>query len=140
MTEKMIAMALALTAAGCTAEAPPYVAAAGPQPLAPKAAAELEEELRGRVPGRPQTCVQSRDIRANKAIGDQAILFQGRNLNIVYLNQPAGRCPGLLHGRTLITRTYSTRLCAGEIAEIVEPVSGTSVGTCILGEFTPYRG
>lgn len=139
MKEKLFAVALATSAVGCMVGAAPESAAGPAQPMSAKAAAELEEELRGRVAGNPVSCVHNRDLRTNQAIGDQAILFQGRNLNIVYLNQPAGRCAGLTHGRALITRTYSTKLCAGDIAEIVEPVSGAGVGTCVLGDFTPYR-
>jgi hypothetical protein len=39
----------------------------------------------------------------------------------------------------MVTRTTSTRLCEGDIATVVDPVSGIFHGSCALGAFTPYR-
>ena len=104
-----------------------------------RAEAELADELEGRVAGEPVTCISQRDIRAHEAAGDGLILFEGRG-DVDYLNHPqGGGCPTLRFGRALVFRTTSTRLCAGEVASVIEPVSGGSYGSCILGEFTPYR-
>ena len=53
-------------------------------------------------------------------------------------NQPAGGCPSLSLGRSLRTRTISTRLCQGDIVTVFDPVSGAEYGGCGLGQFVPY--
>jgi hypothetical protein len=98
---------------------------------------ELAEELRGRVAGQPQSCVQLRNLRGNHSAGD-AIIFEGQG-DVIYVNRPAGGCPDLGHGRALQTRSFSTQLCRGEIATVFDPVSGIQYGSCGLGDFVPYR-
>ncbi|HEV2748086.1 MAG TPA: hypothetical protein VGW34_12415 [Allosphingosinicella sp.] len=113
--------------------------AAGPAPMSAAAEDELARELAGRSPDRPVSCVSQRDLRGNRTIGDELILFQGRTSGVVYLNRPEAGCPGLNLGRALVTRTTSSQLCAGDIATVFEPVSGAEFGGCVLGDFTPYR-
>jgi hypothetical protein len=132
MMKKLILIALAGIAGASIAAQP-----AGD--LSPKDESELARALGNRVAGPPTSCVHQRDIRSSRSIGDGLIVFQGRNNSIVYLNEPRARCAGLTRNSALITRTYSTKLCAGDIAEIVEPVSGAGFGSCVLGDFTPYR-
>jgi hypothetical protein len=112
-------------------------APAGPVELSPSAQAELAEELEGRVAGEPVSCVDQREIRSNRSIGSGVILFEGDS-DILWVNRPQGGCP-LQFGRTLVTRSTTMRLCEGEIASVMEPVSGANYGACVLGEFTPYR-
>lgn len=113
-------------------------AASGPMERSARAEAELADELEGRVAGQPVSCVDQRDIRGQEAVGDGLILFEGRG-DVDYLNHPRGGCPTLNFGRTLVFNRTTSRLCEGEIASVVEAVSGGSYGSCILGEFTPYR-
>ena len=140
MSKVIVAAALALGVAGCTYQdgtdtRPP------PAPLAAtgERGETLEEVLRGRTPGEPQECVQSRDLGGNRGFGDRAILFSGPNGSVVYLNQPDAACPPLHAGRALRVRTITTRLCRGDIVEVRERGTGTTVGACALGPFTPYR-
>jgi hypothetical protein len=98
---------------------------------------ELAEELRGRVAGQPQSCVQLRNLRGNHSAGD-AIIFEG-NGGLIYVNRPAGGCPDLNSGRALQTRAFSTQLCRGDIATVYDPVSNIFYGSCGLGDFVPYR-
>lgn len=114
-------------------------AASGPMERSARAEAELADELENRIAGEPVSCVSQRDLRGHEAVGDGLILFEGKG-EVDYLNHPrGGGCPNLNYGRTLVFRTTSTRLCEGEVASVVEAVSGGSYGSCILGEFTPYR-
>ena len=115
------------------------IAAQSAGELDPRDQDELARALGNRVAGPPTSCVHQRDIRSSRSIGDSLIVFQGRNNSIVYLNEPRARCAGLTRNSALVTRTYSNKLCAGDIAEIVEPVSGAGFGSCVLGDFTPYR-
>jgi uncharacterized protein DUF6491 len=98
----------------------------------------LAEALAGRTPGPPVSCVSQRGLGSNRAIGDQAILFEATG-DTVYVNRPAGGCPGLGFGRTLVIRTTISQLCRGDIVTVLDPVSGTEYGGCGLGDFIPYR-
>ena len=126
--KKIIALLL-LPLAGCVAEPPMEMSAS--------AQAELAAELRGRVAGQPQSCVSRRNLRGNRAIGENAILFDTTGNNLVYVNDAP--CPELRPHYAMLTRSPSSQLCAGDIAEIFDPVSGITIGSCPLGRFTPYR-
>ena len=102
------------------------------------ARAALSDELRNYEPaGQPVSCVSQRDLRGNRSAGD-AIIFTGPG-DRIWVNRPAGGCPGVGAGRSLVTRTSSTQLCRGDIANVVDLVSGHSGGGCPLGDFVPYR-
>lgn len=100
--------------------------------------AKLDKALRNYEQAGPAvSCVNQRDLGGNKSIGD-AILFSGAR-GRAYVNRPAGGCPSMNFGGTLVTRTSSSQLCRGDIARVVDPVSGFSYGGCGLGEFVPYK-
>lgn len=99
-----------------------------------------EAMLEGRVAGPPVDCVNQRDLGGNRSLADGSLLFDGRTSGgIIYVNRPAAGCPSVNAGRALIVRTPSTRLCRGDIVNVVDPVNGMSYGSCGLGDFTPYR-
>jgi hypothetical protein len=83
--------------------------------------------------------VSQRDLRGNRSVGEDVILFDGRSRDVVYVNRPAGGCPELNSGRAIVTRTTSNQLCRGDIAVVFDTQSGMEFGGCGLGEFTPYR-
>ena len=126
----IVALALAGFTAGCMAEAP--------APVSTRADARLDAALEGRTAGQPVDCVSQRDLRGNRTTPDGAIIFEAAG-DVVYLNRPAGGCPGLGPGRTLVTRTISSRLCRGDIVTVTDPVAHIEYGGCGLGAFTPYR-
>ena len=128
--KKLVAISIAMLVAGCAAQEPMEMSA--------EAQTELAEALRGRSAGAPVACVNQRLLRGNRSIGEDAIIFEGAG-GTLYVNRPAAGCPSLELGRALITRTPSTRLCAGDIATVFDPVSGIEYGSCGLSEFTPYR-
>jgi hypothetical protein len=103
-----------------------------------RAAAEagLAEALAGYSPGATTSCVNSRDLEGNRSFGEQAILFDGTG-DRQYLNRP-NNCPTLGYGRALRVRSVSTRLCRGDIADVIDLSSRVSYGGCSLGDFTEY--
>jgi hypothetical protein len=129
---------LALAAlGGCAGEPSPSEQAASARREA-AASAELADALKGKVPGKPVSCINLRDIRSTKTIGDRTLLYETSS-QLVYRNDPVGGCPASAPGRTLITRTPSTQLCRGDIVRVVDLTAGFDVGSCGLGDFTPYR-
>ncbi len=131
--KKIILLPLIALAAGCTA-----AAGDAPEEMSANAQSRLAEELRGRTAGQTTSCVQQRTLRGNRSVGESAILFEGPG-NVIYVNRPPAGCPELDTGRALVTRTISNQLCRGDIATVVDPVSGITYGSCGLGDFTPYR-
>lgn len=104
-----------------------------------KEAQKLARALAGRMPGKPVDCISNYRGSDMQIIDDQTILF--REGGTVYVQKPRGGCYGLGNGNyTLITRLHAThRLCSGQIGEMVDRVSGFGYGSCVFGEFLPYR-
>lgn len=96
----------------------------------------IDAQLAAREPGAPLRCVPYRDLRGNQSAKD-VLLFRGRR-DILYVNRPTAGCPGLEAGRSIQTRTTASQLCAGDIVQVFDPVSGMDYGSCPLGEFVPY--
>jgi hypothetical protein len=132
--KQILCVALAgLAAAGCTMNGPTDPEAAR------RGAAELDAALQGyEQAGTPVSCVSLRDLRGNRSAGD-AIIFEGQTSGTLFVNRPPGGCPSLDYGRALVTRTTTSQLCRGDIADVVDPVSHTNFGGCGLGDFVPYK-
>ncbi len=122
--------------AACTT-APP------PGPRSAEAEAELQQLIAGRTAGQPMSCLPGYNSRSSNmtAIDDSTIAFSNGSGGDVYVsNVTSGGCARLASGfYTLVTRTTGSRLCSGDIANVTDLRTGIIVGSCALGEFTPYR-
>ena len=127
--KKLFAAACVLGLAACTP--------AEPVELTGNQETEFAAAIEGRTAGQPVDCVNLRDLGSNRSIGEALILFRSHAGGTVYVNRPPAGCPDLRH-RTLVTQTPSGRLCRGDIATVIDPVSRTYHGSCGLGDFTPY--
>jgi hypothetical protein len=133
----LIPFAALAVLAGCTGTPSPSEEAAAARRVA-RAETELADALKGKTAGKPVSCVNLRDLRSTKTIGDRTLIYEVSS-RLAYRNDPAGGCPASAAGRTLITRTPSTQLCRGDIVRVVDLTAGFDVGTCLLGDFIPYR-
>ena len=124
-------------AAGCMSGPPSERAQAAAAERDAEYSAELADALEGRVAGRPVSCINQRDIRSSKNIGERTILYDTGS--VIYRNDPPGGCEGPGLGKTLITRTPSTQLCRGDIARVVDLSIPTEYGSCSYSDFVPYR-
>ncbi len=106
---------------------------------AAKNEADLSEALAGRVAGQPQDCVEAAELGKNRSFGNGVIVFTSPTGAVLWVNRPAGGCPGLDAGRAIQTQTPGTRLCRGDIVTVFDPFTGDRYGSCTLSEFTPYR-
>ncbi|MCL6698962.1 hypothetical protein LZ496_09230 [Sphingomonas sp. NSE70-1] len=102
----------------------------------PETTQKLAKALAGRTAGHPVNCINERSKM--QIIDDGTILF--RDGGIVYVQQPRGGCYGLTTGMSLIRPAYgTTRLCSGDINNIVDVRTGFGAGACVYSEFVPYR-
>jgi hypothetical protein len=89
--------------------------------------------------GPPTDCVSERELGDNHSVGHSTIIFNGTTSSRLWVNHPNGGCANLNRGLALVIRTPSARFCRGDIAEVVDPVAHIPYGSCVLGDFTPYR-
>lgn len=101
-------------------------------------AAKLDETLAGYTPGKPVTCVESRDLRGPEAYGETTLLFRASR-KLIWRTETSGSCDDIKRGDALITNQFSSRLCSGDIARTANLQAGFSTGSCVIGEFVPYR-
>lgn len=129
---------LAAAAAGCSYQAPPP---GPPQPsiVDQRAQAKLSQLLAGKVPGPPQSCLANYRQKEMIVVNGNTIAFRD-GVNRVWITHPQGSCEMLSSGPyALVTRQIGgLGLCAGDIGEVVDTMSGTTVGSCVMGPFVPY--
>ena len=118
--------------AGCTATAEQPIRTA-------KGQEEYQRLIAGKVAGQPISCLPVYRANDMVVIDEQTVAFR-QGGNRVYIAHMPGGCSNL--GRapyTMVTRQVGSQgLCRGDIATIVDPVNGITVGSCVFGDFTPY--
>ena len=129
----LLLSAAALT--GCNAVPPQQAAMAQAE-----AQTKLNKLLAGKVPGAPQSCLPH--YRANDmiVIDDYTIAFRD-GVNRVWINKPRGGCNMLSSGPyALVTRQAGGMgLCRGDIGQVVDTLSHSTVGACSFSDFVPYN-
>ena len=114
-----------------------------PRQLEAQAAAEagdraaIDRELAGFTPGPPQSCVQQTQLREMSSHGD-TLIYRSTS-GVRYVNHTSGGCSPDRDDAFLVTRTPSTSLCRGDIAQAINRTSRFPVGSCSYGDFVPYR-
>ncbi|MCJ8158022.1 DUF6491 family protein [Sphingomonas sp. LaA6.9] len=104
-----------------------------------RADAELTKALKGRVQsGEPTDCITLHQARSSTTIRDRAVVYEMAG-DMVYVNNFQGGCAGLNDTKAIITRSTTSQLCRGDIATVTDLVAGFSTGSCIFGDFVPYR-
>lgn len=129
MTRRSIPLAVSLALIGCSTTPPP--AAADQQ-------ARLAEALSGRVAGEAVACLPHNRSGGVEAIGGTLLFRDGSR---VWLNRSQGSgCAALEASHyALVTRSFgSSRLCSGDLAQVIDPTTGVFAGSCALGDFVPY--
>lgn len=99
--------------------------------------AQLDKALAGLVPGKPQDCLYQRTGYDTQRVGDK-ILYK-RSRSEIYVTDTGGGCFGLRNGDAIVTKSYTSQLCRGDIVRTVDLTSRFPTGSCTFGEFVPYR-
>ena len=119
--------------AGCSVGPPP-----APVALDAKQQARMAQLLGGKVAGAPQSCLPNWRTHNMTAIDDSTLIFQ-ESPGRVWVQKPQNPCNLVSMGPyALVTRTTTGMLCRGDIAQVVDPLSGSNVGSCVMGDFVPY--
>jgi hypothetical protein len=127
-----------LTLAAVVALGACQTAATEPAQRSARAQQTYESLLAGKVAGQPVRCLPNFRTNDMVPIDENTILF--RDGRTVYVNTPIGSCYGLgRFNNALVTRTFNSNLCRGDIAQVVDPTTGVHAGSCALGDFVPYR-
>lgn len=98
---------------------------------------DLDKQLAGLVPGKPQACIDPVRYRETTRVGDTILYKNGRN--DIMRNDTGGGCFGLRRGDAIVTRTFGSQLCRGDIVQTVDMVSRVQSGSCAFNDFVPYR-
>jgi len=106
-------------ATGAALIATSTIAVAEKDEYSAKSAEKLGKALAGRTAGTPVGCISNTRGSDMTVIDDYTILFK--------------------EGGTVTRIAGSNRLCSGQIGSLVDRVSGYSYGSCVFGEFVPYR-
>ncbi|WP_294393560.1 hypothetical protein [uncultured Sphingomonas sp.] len=96
---------------------------------------ELAKLLAGRSPGKPVDCLPLSRYSDTRTIGSTVAY---RVASTWYVNRFSGGCPSLRPGNALVSRHNSSRICRGDIAQVVIPSAGVPLGSCVFDSFTPY--
>lgn len=98
---------------------------------------DLDKQLAGLVPGKPESCISPQRYRESTRVGDTILYKNGRN--DIMRNDTGGGCFGLRRGDAIVTRTFGSRFCRGDIVTTVDFISRIQTGSCAFGDFIPYR-
>ena len=97
--------------------------------------AKLDKRLAGFTPGKTVDCI--RPINANVDIfGDTLVYREGGTR--LYKTTTSGGCFGLRRDDIIVTRSYNSQLCRGDIVRTVDRGSGFPSGSCTFGDFVVY--
>ena len=125
-----------LSAIGATAVLASTATVVAQQNANPETTQKLANALAGRTAGQPVNCINERSKM--QIVDDGTILFRDRD--ILYVQRPRGGCHGLSNGMSLIRSSFgTTRICSGDINQIVDVRTGFGTGACTYSEFIPYR-
>ena len=130
---------LLILAAACAASGLAACAPGANEPISTRAAMRFDSELAGLTPGRPQNCLPLRSTASIVAARGGTLLF--REGRMVYANKTSGGCDDVANqSYTLVTDNFTGAMCSGTLARVVDLNTGGMLhGTCVLGDFTPYR-
>jgi hypothetical protein len=112
-----------------------------PTPLvrAPDKQAEFAQLLAGKVPQRPITCLPHYAAYDMRAIDEATVAFRDGTRRTYVMHMNPG-CNNLGTGNVaLVTRQVSSpNMCSGDIVTTMDTLSRMTVGSCTIGDITPF--
>ncbi|HWK35141.1 DUF6491 family protein [Sphingomonas sp.] len=128
-----IALPCLVLLAGCTMSAEQAERADASQA---REEARLAKDLTGFEAGKPTNCADLRNASVTVYGGD-TLLYRDSGRRY-WLNKPSGGCFGLKRDDIIVTKSYGSQLCRGDIVRTVDRTGGFPTGACSFGDFVPY--
>ncbi len=101
----------------------------------PSGEEKLAKMLKGRVAGKPQSCINAYPVRTLKIIDGTALVYKSGST--IYVNVP--RDPESLDDKDiLVTRRSGSALCRMDSVTTIDRGHGAYTGNIFLGDFVPY--
>jgi hypothetical protein len=98
----------------------------------------LDRMVAGKTAGKTESCLPTYRSNDMTVIDEQTLAF--RDGRTTWVNNMMGSCSQLGRGGyAIVSRNIGPQLCRGDIATVVDTTTGTTVGSCSYGDFTPYR-
>ena len=102
----------------------------------PSPEARLDKLIGDRVPGKPVSCINLRDVQSSTIIDGTAIVYRvGSKL---YVNRPQSGARWLDDDDILSTRTIGSQLCRIDAVHLIDRSARFQRGFVVLGDFVPY--
>lgn len=100
----------------------------------------LAQRLKGLVPGAPQTCFDQFLVRDAQVSSYGNTILYTISRNDVYRTDTSGGCSDVGSGghNILVTKSFSSQLCQGDIATTIDNTSHFQNGSCSFGPFVRY--
>ena len=117
---------------------PALLASISCAPTATPAGSVLAQQLAGRVPGTPQTCVTTFPSQNLRALDEGTIVY-GDGPTIYVNTLPSGSCQGIKPLNTLILDAQGGQICRGDRVRAQEIGAIIPGPWCNLGDWIPYR-
>jgi hypothetical protein len=97
----------------------------------------VEKALAGKTAGKPVSCLSPHDA-ASSSVHNGTVIFR-RNSKQLWKND-MNQCRLLREDDILVTQLYgSARICRGDITQITDRTGLFGKGSCVFGDFVPYR-
>ncbi|MBX3566094.1 MAG: hypothetical protein KF730_16155 [Sphingomonas sp.] len=98
--------------------------------------AKLQRALSGLHPGAAKRCVRRDRVTEVRGFRDEILFVGGRGK--LWRNRTTGSCGGLARGDIIVTHSFGSDYCAGDVVKTRSPNGGMVTGSCALGDFVPY--
>jgi hypothetical protein len=104
-----------------------------------QAQTKAQQLLAGKVALAPISCIPARKANDFVVIDENTLAYKD-GTSRVYINHTNGSCAQASQGHTaLVSRqTGQEGPCSGDVVQVVDTLSHQTIGSCALGEFTPY--
>ena len=114
------------------------LAAAPGSAAGPTGEAKLQAMIAGRTAGPERSCIPERPDTRSVTIDGVGLVYDVGPTR--YVTRFEGGCSQLDWRTIVVTRTPTSQLCRGDIADIVTRDSPPiPISSCVFGPFTPYR-
>lgn len=103
----------------------------------PQGEDKLARLIAGRTAGAPRSCIAQFPNNRSTTIEKVGVVYDVGGTR--YVSRFKHGCDQLTQFTIIVTRTPTTQLCEGDIAQIyTNPLPSIQVGSCTFGPFVPY--